>query len=49
LIANKDKIKAAKEDGKVPSLASIQDYSYGIASPLFLYVKKAQVGVIPGM
>jgi phosphate transport system substrate-binding protein len=49
LIANKDKIKAAKVDGKVPSLASIQDYSYGIARPLFFYVKKAHVGVIPGM
>ena len=49
LIANKDKIKSAKVDGKAPSLASIQDYSYGIARPLFFYVKKAHVGVIPGM
>ncbi len=49
LMANKDKIKAAKVDGKVPSLASIQDYSYGIARPLYFYVKKAHIGVIPGI
>lgn len=49
LVANQDKIKAAKVDGKLPTLASIQDYSYGIARPLFFYVKKAHIGVIPGM
>lgn len=48
-IANKDKIQAAKVDGKAPTLKSIQDYSYGIARPLFFYVKKAHVEVIPGM
>ena len=49
LVANKDKIKAAKIEGKLPSLASIQDYSYPIARPLFFYVKKAHVGVVPGI
>ena len=49
LVANKDKIKANKIEGKLPSLASIQDYSYPIARPLFFYVKKAHVGVVPGI
>ena len=49
LVANKDKIKATKIEGKLPSLASIQDYSYPIARPLFFYVKKAHVGVVPGI
>jgi len=49
LVANKDKIKATKIEGKLPSLASIQDYSYPIARPLFFYVKKAHIGTVPGM
>ncbi|MAK13323.1 MAG: phosphate-binding protein [SAR116 cluster bacterium] len=49
LVANKDKIKATKIEGKKPSLASIQDYSYPIARPLFFYVKKAHVGTVPGI
>ena len=27
----------------------IQDYSYPIARPLFFYVKKAHIGVVPGI
>ena len=49
LIANKDKVKAASVEGVQPSLEGIQDYSYPIARPLFFYVKKAHVGVIPGI
>ena len=49
LVANKDKIKAAKVNGVVPSLEGIQNYSYPIARPLFFYVKKAHVGVVPGI
>ena len=49
LVGNKDKIKATKIQGKLPSLASIQDYSYPVARPLFFYVKKAHVGVVPGI
>ena len=49
LVANKDKIKASSVDGVQPSLEGIQDYSYTIARPLFFYVKKAHVGVIPGI
>jgi phosphate transport system substrate-binding protein len=49
LVANKDKIKAASINGVQPSLQGIQDYSYPIARPLFFYVKKAHVGVVPGI
>ena len=49
LVANKDKIKASAVNGVKPSLQRIQDYSYPIARPLFFYVKKAHVGVIPGI
>ena len=49
LVANKDKVKAASIEGVQPSLEGIQDYSYPIARPLFFYVKKAHIGVIPGI
>ena len=49
LVANKDKIKASSIDGVQPSLEGIQDYSYPIARPLFFYVQKAHIGVIPGI
>ena len=48
LIANKDKIKAAKIDGIAPSIEGIQKYTYPVARPLFLYAKKAHANVIPG-
>ncbi|MGD2056816.1 MAG: substrate-binding domain-containing protein [Gammaproteobacteria bacterium] len=46
---NLDKIQAADIEGVEISLESIQDYSYPIARPLFFYVKKAHIGVIPGL
>jgi phosphate transport system substrate-binding protein len=46
---NSDKIQAAAIEGVDISLDSIQDYSYPIARPLFFYVKKAHIGVIPGL
>ncbi len=48
-LAAKDKLQAASIDGGQPSLESIQDYSYAVARPLYFYVKKAHVGVIPGL
>ena len=48
LIANKDKIKAAKIDGIAPTIEGIQKYTYPVARPLFLYAKKAHANVIPG-
>ena len=49
LLANEDKIKASSIAGIQPSLEGIQDYSYPIARPLQFYVKKAHVGVVPGI
>ena len=48
LIANKDKIKAAKIDGIAPTIEGIQKYTYPVSRPLFLYAKKAHANVIPG-
>jgi len=49
LESNMDKIQAADIEGVEITIDSIQDYSYPIARPLFFYVKKAHVGVIPGL
>ena len=49
LESNSDKIQAADIEGVEITIDSIQDYSYPIARPLFFYVKKAHVGVIPGL
>ena len=46
---NRDRIQAATIEGVEISLDSIQDYSYPVARPLFFYVKKAHIGVIPGL
>jgi len=46
---NLDKIQAADIEGVTISLETIQDYSYPISRPLFFYVKKAHIGVIPGL
>ncbi len=46
---NGDKLAAATVEGKAPSFATIADGSYPISRPLFFYVKKAHVSVIPGI
>lgn len=46
---NRDKIQGSTIDGKKPEFESIADGSYPISRPLYFYVKKAHVGVIPGM
>jgi phosphate transport system substrate-binding protein len=46
---NSDKVKGALVDGEEPTFDSIADGSYPISRPLFLYVKKAHVDVIPGL
>lgn len=46
---NSDKIQAATIEGVEISLESIQSYKYPIARPLFFYVKKAHINVIPGL
>ena len=46
---NMDTIKGAAIDGVDPAFESIADGSYPISRPLFVYVKKAHVGAIPGI
>ncbi|BFM13777.1 PstS family phosphate ABC transporter substrate-binding protein [Simiduia litorea] len=46
---NSDKVKAALVDGKEPTFETIADVSYPISRPLYFYVKKAHVGVVPGI
>ncbi len=46
---NTDKLKVATIDGIVPSVDTISDASYPVSRPLFMYVKKQHIGVIPGM
>ncbi|MDN3637961.1 PstS family phosphate ABC transporter substrate-binding protein [Simiduia curdlanivorans] len=46
---NSDKVKAAQVDGKEPTFDTIADGSYPISRPLYFYVKKAHIGVVPGM
>ncbi len=46
---NADVIKGSVIDGKGPSYDAIADGSYPVSRPLFFYVKKAHVEVIPGI
>jgi phosphate transport system substrate-binding protein len=46
---NQDRIQGATINGVAISLETIQSYEYPIARPLFFYIKKAHIGVIPGM
>lgn len=46
---NSDRIQAATIEGVEISLESIQSYEYPVARPLFFYVKKAHINVIPGL
>ncbi|MGX2041959.1 PstS family phosphate ABC transporter substrate-binding protein [Methylocaldum sp. MU1018] len=46
---NSDKISAVPIDGIAPDYDTISAQQYPISRPLFFYVKKAHVGVIPGI
>ena len=46
---NTDKLKVATMDGVVPSTETIASGDYPVSRPLFFYVKKAHIGVIPGI
>ena len=46
---NTDKLKVATMGGVTPSTESIASGEYPVSRPLFFYVKKAHLGVIPGM
>lgn len=46
---NADKVQGAQIESVAPTFESIADKSYSISRPLFFYVKKAHVGVVPGI
>ena len=46
---NTDKLKVATMSGIEPSTETIASGEYPVSRPLFFYVKKAHIGVIPGL
>ena len=46
---NADKLKVATVDGVTPSTETIAKGEYPVSRPLYFYVKKAHLGVVPGL
>ncbi|EYD73898.1 Phosphate ABC transporter, periplasmic phosphate-binding protein PstS [Rubellimicrobium mesophilum DSM 19309] len=46
---NTDKLQVATMSGVTPSTETVSSGEYPVSRPLFFYVKKAHVGVIPGL
>jgi phosphate transport system substrate-binding protein len=46
---NTDKLKVGTMSGIVPSVETIASGDYPVSRPLYFYVKKAHIGVIPGL
>lgn len=46
---NTDKLRLATISGITPNSDTISDGTYPVSRPLFFYVKKAHIGVIPGL
>lgn len=46
---NRDKIKAARIEGVDPTPESISAWTYPLARPLFIYVKRAHIGRVIGL
>ncbi|ATO56843.1 PstS family phosphate ABC transporter substrate-binding protein [Bartonella sp. 1-1C] len=46
---NADKLKVASINGVYPTVETISDGTYLIARPLFFYVKKLHLNIVPGM
>ncbi len=46
---NSDKVQGAHINGVEPEFDTIADGTYPVSRPLYFYVKKAHVGVIPGI
>ncbi len=46
---NTDKLRVATMSGVVPSVESIASGEYPVSRPLYFYVKKQHIGVIPGL
>ncbi|MGF1549054.1 MAG: substrate-binding domain-containing protein [Sphingomonadaceae bacterium] len=49
LAENENRLRGIAIDGVEPTYDAISSYEYGAARPLFIYVKGAHVGVIPGL
>lgn len=49
LYENQDKLVGTAIDGVAPSTETIADGSYAVSRPLFIYVKNAHRGVVPGL
>ncbi|VBB68627.1 Phosphate ABC transporter, periplasmic phosphate-binding protein PstS (TC 3.A.1.7.1) [invertebrate metagenome] len=49
LAQNTDKLQAMVIDSQAPTSYNISDGHYPVARPLYFYVKKAHVGIIPGL
>jgi phosphate transport system substrate-binding protein len=49
LAQNLDKLRGLKIEGVEPTFESIASGQYAAARPLYVYVKKAHIGVIPGL
>ena len=46
---NRDKVQGSVINGVKPEFETIAEGKYPVSRPLFFYVKKAHIGVIPGM
>ena len=46
---NMDKVKGAKINGVAPTFATISSGEYPLSRSLYIYVKKANIGVTPGL
>lgn len=46
---NMDKLKVATVSGVTPSVETIASGDYPVSRPLYFYVKKAHIGVVPGL
>ncbi|MPL61029.1 phosphate ABC transporter substrate-binding protein (PhoT family) [Rhodobacter sp. 140A] len=46
---NTDKLRVATMDGVMPSVETIAKGEYPVSRPLYFYVKKAHIGVVPGL
>ena len=46
---NADMIQGSSIEGVAPTFDNIADGSYGVSRSLYFYVKKAHIGVVPGI
>ncbi|HCQ65302.1 MAG TPA: phosphonate ABC transporter substrate-binding protein, partial [Rhodobacteraceae bacterium] len=46
---NTDKLKVATMAGVAPTTETISSGAYPVSRPLYFYVKKAHIGVVPGV